>query len=75
VPFVQNLKNNDYTEILLNGCSSLPERFAQIDAYLVQKEMEDAKNTREKILPAIRKMIKVPDLTMNISSLFASKAK
>ena len=74
-PFVQNLKNDDYMEILLNGCSSLPERFAQIDASLVQKEMEDAKNTREKILPAIKKMIKMPDLTMNISSLFVSKAK
>jgi len=59
-------------EILLNGCSNLTERFAQIDAHLVQKEMQNAKSSNERILPAIRKIIKDSDLTMKVSSLFAA---
>jgi len=74
-PLVQNLTNNDYMEVLLNGCSNLPERFSQIDAHLVQKEMEDAKNNNEKILPVIRKMTRKLDLIMKMSSLFASEVK
>ena len=71
-PLVQNLKNRAYMEILLNGCSNLTERFAQIDAHLVQKEMQNVKSSNERILPAIRTMIKDPDLTMKVSSLFAA---
>ena len=74
-PLVQNLKNSDYIEILLNGCSSLAERFAKIDAHLIQEEMENAKISREGILPAIRKLIKDSDLTMKISSLFSYDSK
>jgi len=74
-PLVQNLKNSDYLEILLNECSSLAERFAQIDSHLVQKEMENAKDTNEKILPAIKKLIGDSDLTKKISSLFSSESK
>jgi hypothetical protein len=52
-PLVQSLKNSAYMEIILNGCSSLAERFSQIDAHLVQKAMENAKNSKERILPSI----------------------
>ena len=71
-PLVQNLKNCEYMDIILNGCSGLAERFPQIDARLVQEKMEKAKNSNEKILPAIKKLIKDSDLTMKISSLFSS---
>jgi hypothetical protein len=71
-PLVQNLKNNEYMEILLNGCSSLAERFSQIDAYLVQKEMEDAKNTNERILPMFKKLVRDSDLITKIATLFSS---
>jgi hypothetical protein len=74
-PLVRNLKNSDYMEIILNGCSSLPERFSQIDAQLVRKEMENAKNSNERILPAIKKLIRASDLTRKISVLFSSLAK
>ncbi len=62
-------------DIILNGCTNLAGRFAQIDAYLVQKEMENTKNDSERILPAIRKLIKDSDLIMKISSLFSLHAK
>jgi len=71
-PLVQNLKNDEYMDIVLNGCSNLAERFSQIDARLVQKEVEFAKNSREKILPVIRDLIKYSDLTTKISLLFSS---
>lgn len=71
-PLVQNLNNSEYMEIILNGCSNLEERFSQIDAHLVQKEMEKTKNNNEKMLPAIKKLVKDSDLTMKISALFSS---
>jgi len=74
-PLVQNLKNCAYMDAILNGCSSLAGRFSQIDANLVRKEMENAKSNSERILPAIRKLIKDSDLTMKISSLFSSHSK
>jgi len=74
-PLVQNLKNAEYMEIILNGCPSLEERFAKIDAHLVQKEMMEVNNDSENVLPAIRKLIGDSDLTMKISSLFFSKSK
>lgn len=71
-PLVQNLKNSDYMEIILNGCSNLAERFSQIDAHLLHKEMENATHSGEKILPAIKNLIKKSDLTTKISLLFSS---
>jgi hypothetical protein len=63
-PLVQNLKNDKYMEIILNGCSSLAERFSQIDAHLVQeKRWQMPQKSNSKILPAIKKMIKDVELT------------
>jgi len=73
-PLVQNLKNDKYMEIILNECSSLAERFSQIDAHLVQKEMSLVAENNDKILPGIKKMIKDVELTVKISTLFCSAA-
>jgi hypothetical protein len=62
-------------EIILNGCSNLAERFSQIDAHLVQEEMEKVKKNNERILPAIKKLIRDSDLTTKISALFSSNSK
>lgn len=69
-PLVQNLKNDKYMEIILDGCSSLAERFSQIDAHLVQQEMANAAKNNQKIFPAIKKMIRDVELTLKISALF-----
>ena len=47
-PLVQNLKNDQYMEIILNGCSSLEERFSQIDASLVREEMAEGGQEQRK---------------------------
>jgi len=69
-PLVQNLRNDKYMEIILNGCSSLAERFSQINAHQVQQEMANAAKSNDKILPAIKKMIKDVELTVKVSALF-----
>jgi len=74
-PLIQNLSNNEYLEIILNGCSNLEERFSQIDARLVQEKMEKSKNDSEKILPSVKKLMKDSDLTKKISALFSFVSK
>ena len=71
-PLVQNLKNDKYMEIILDGCSSLAERFSQIDANLVREEMAEAAESNDKILPAIKKMIRDVEFTVKISTWFRS---
>ena len=68
-PLVQNFKNEEYLEIILNGCSSPEERFSQIDARMVKKEMARSTQNKDKILPAIKKMIKDVKFTEKISKL------
>lgn len=68
-PLVQNLKNEEYLKIILNGCSSLEEKFSQIDARQVQQEMTRSTQNKDKILPAIKKMIKDVKFTEKISKL------
>lgn len=57
-------------EIILNGRPTLAERFSQIDAHLVQQEMENEAKSGVKILPPIKKLIKDAELTVKISELF-----
>jgi transposase-like protein len=71
-PLVRNLKNSEYMRIILNGCPNLAERFSQIDAHLVQKEMSNAVENNGKILPAIKKLIRDVELTIKMSALFRS---
>ncbi|MEA2101167.1 MAG: hypothetical protein U9P80_01150, partial [Thermodesulfobacteriota bacterium] len=59
-----------YLKIILNGCSSLEERFSQIDARLVQQEMNSSTQNKDKILPAIKKRIKDVKFTEKVSKLF-----
>lgn len=73
-PLVKNLKNEEYVEIILGGCSDLAERFSEIDVRMIRKELEDSKKSNEKTLPGIRKLIKNPELIMKISSLFLQHA-
>ena len=68
VPLIKNLEKRDYMEIILNGKNSLEERFAEIDAESVRKEMN--KNSKQKkIIKKIQKIIKdvyFPEKLINI---------
>ncbi len=73
-PLVKNLENDEYLKIILNGCNSLEERFAQIDAKLVVKELRKAKKELEKLPLDMRKMVMKPDLPKKMATLFAKLA-
>jgi len=74
-PLVQNLKKSQYMEIILNGCKSLEERFTQIDAHLVQKEMNDVRSREKRILSTVKKITQDFDLINKIANLYSEKAK
>lgn len=74
-PLVRNLENEEYQKIILNGCSSLAERFSQIDDKIVRDQLKQAEENCEKIPPEIKKIIKQTDLPQKISALFFRYSK
>ena len=74
-PLVRNLENDEYYRIILNGCSTLAERFAQIDDKTVREQLKQAGKNQEKISPEIRSIIKQADLPEKISALFLGDGK
>jgi len=74
-PLVRNIENDDYLKIILNGCNTLEERFAQIQSKLVIKELKSAQQNVEKISPTMKKIIKLPKLPQTIVRLVKAYAK
>jgi len=73
-PFVMNLENKDYMNILLDGRETLEERFAEIDAKQVREELEESKSGASMISPKIKKIIRMPELPKSIVALLDRKA-
>jgi hypothetical protein len=71
-PLVKNLDNDEYLTIILDGCSTLEERFERIDSKMVVEELRKAKNKSEKLPPELKKMIKQPDFPQKIRLAFAA---
>ena len=69
-PLVRNLENDEYYKIILNGCSTLAERFAQIDEKMVYEKIKMSQKNQEKVLPGVSKILKKSDLTKKIEYLF-----
>jgi len=74
-PLIRNLSNEDYKRIILNGCSTLAERFSQIDEKTVREELKRSEAKQEKIPTEIKRMIKQSDFPDKISKLFYSTGK
>ena len=74
-PLVRNLEKEEYQKIILNGCSSLAERFSQIDDKIVRDQLKQAEDNCEKIPPEVKKIIKQTDLPQKISALFFRHSK
>ncbi|MBT4286573.1 MAG: hypothetical protein HOD92_04490, partial [Deltaproteobacteria bacterium] len=74
-PLIRNLSNEDYKRIILNGCSTLAERFSQIDEKTVREELKRAEAKQEKIPMEIKRMIKQSDFPDKISKFFHSTGK
>jgi len=69
---VKNLDNEEYLNIILDGCSTLQERFAKIDSTLVVEEFKKAKKKSERLHPELKKMIREPKFLEKLRPLFAA---
>ena len=74
-PLVRNLENEEYFNIILNGCSTLAERFSRIDDKIAREKLKEAEKNQEKIPPEVKLIIKQPDLPEKISALFLGEGK
>jgi len=74
-PLVRNLEKEEYCRIILNGCSSLAERFSQIDKKMVHEQLQQVELNQEKIPSAVKKIIKRPDLPQKILALYLGASK
>lgn len=70
-PLVKNLENPEYMKILLDGCGTLEECFAKIDANIVTERMKAEQNGNERINPDMKKIIRLPDLPKRMIALVA----
>ena len=73
-PLVKNLDNEEYLSIILDGCSTLEERFAKIDSNMVLEEMKKDEKKSERLHPELKKIIRHPDLPQKLKALFAQHA-
>jgi len=69
-PLIRNLENEEYRGIILSGCSTLAERFSQIEGKTVREELKRSEEKQEKIPMEIKRMIKQSNLPDKISKLF-----
>ncbi len=71
-PLIKNLSNPEYMNVILNGRDSLEERFAYMDIRVVRKELQNLHCTIGRMPPAIRRLIKQPDLPQILVALFTT---
>ncbi len=74
-PLIRNLENEEYRRIILNGCSTLAERFSRIDEKAVRDELKRSEEKQEKIPTEIKRMIKQSDFPDKLSELFYNTGK
>jgi len=72
-PLVKNLQNPDYMRIILNGKSTLAERFAEIDIQLVREELKKQQQP-ERIPPKIKKLLREPNLLKHLLKMTPKRA-
>ena len=72
-PLVKNLDNPDYVSIILDGCSTLEERFARIDSCMVVEKLKAEQKKQQRISPEMKKIIQRPDLPERLVSLLATQ--
>ena len=71
-PLVKNLDHPEYLEIILDGCSTLEERFAKIDSRLVTEQLKAEQKKQQNISPEMKKIIRRPDLPERLFALLAA---
>jgi hypothetical protein len=70
MPLVKNLENQNYLSILLDGKSSLEERFAEIKANEVRNRMLKLQDESVLVSSKMKKLIKLSELPESVLSVF-----
>lgn len=61
-PLVKNLNNPDYLRVILNGKSTLAERFKEIDSRLIRKNLKDWQSQEDSVPASMKKILKIEGL-------------
>jgi ribosomal protein S20 len=69
-PLVKNLDNEEYLQIILDGCDTLQERFARIDSNMVVQELKKTKKEPGRLPLELKKMIREPAFPEKLGLLF-----
>jgi hypothetical protein len=71
-PYVKNLENHEYLQVILNDKSTLAERFAEIDGREVRKAMQRHYEDQDKLQPRVKKILETDNLLQNIVESYVS---
>jgi hypothetical protein len=69
-PLVKNLDNEEYLNIILDGCDTLEQRFARIDSNIVVQELNKTKKETGRLPLVLKKMIREPAFPEKLGLLF-----
>jgi hypothetical protein len=69
-PLVKNLDNEEYLNIILDGCDTLEQRFARIDSNIVVQELKKNKKEAGRLPLELKKMIREPAFPEKLGLLF-----
>lgn len=72
-PLVRNLKNEEYVSIVLNGHSTLADRFAEIDAQLVREKINEANKNTDRLPGKLKRLLRRKSLIDDISQAFSAE--
>jgi len=73
-PLVMNLKNKDFMDILLDGKKSLAQRFADVDADIVRRQMKKSTVQGNLSSARLKKIVSAPTFPESLTPLMGKKA-
>ena len=73
-PLVYNLKNEEYLSIILDGHSTLAERFAEIDAKQAREKLAHARARPDRIPGQLTRILRRPTITEEIVEIFSKNS-
>ena len=73
-PFVKNLDNPQYMEIILNGKATLAERFAEIDIVQVRKLFAEEQQVTQKYPKRMTEVFKITHFPKRLGMILPKMA-
>ena len=73
-PLVMNLRNKDFMDILLCGKRDLAQRFSDVDAEIVRREMKKSPGNECPVSAKLKRIVSAPTFPEYITSLIGKKA-